>query len=295
MRNFNNVFGLKKIGYGLGLAIVGALAGGIVMPIQAQGRGVTPISNKISDQASIHEPFQSQLQNSPQPLPTPPDQGAPNGRQRGGATRGNCLAYQDLTALVPTVEGKVWSQTASHSPSFFFAVPTPLTSEVPLEFVIQDRDDNIVYHQEVAVQIEAGIVEISVAAEKADLVPGERYTWTLAIYCDAARPSASVSVNGSFNRVASLPRHLNSRPVTANTQTISPNETRTRIQQYAAAGLWHEAIQLAFELYQIAPGNADYAAPLDALLTSAGLADVSVSAPIRLPWLAKTTSSTTDL
>lgn len=199
-------------------------------------------------------------------LPTPPDQGAPSGRQRGGATRGDCLAYQDLTALVPLVNGVVWSETASDAPSFFFDIPAPLTPQTPLEFVIQDSNDDYVFHQELSVEADAGIVELAVPTGKAALTPGETYAWTLSVYCDAARPSASVSVTGTLKRVDSLSVAL-------------PEDSLMRVRQYAAVGLWHESIKLAFDLYQRAPGNAEYVASIEALLDQAGLADVPLSAP----------------
>lgn len=199
-------------------------------------------------------------------LPTPPDQGAPSGRQRGGATRGDCLAYQDLTALVPLVDGIVWSETASDTPSFFFDIPAPLTPQTPLGFVIQDSNDDYVFHQELAIEADAGIVELAIPTGKAAFTPGETYAWTLSIYCDTARPSASVSVTGTLKRVDSLSVAL-------------PEDSLMRVRQYAAVGLWHESIQLAFDLYQRAPGNAEYGASIEALLDQAGLADVPLSAP----------------
>ncbi|MEL6554645.1 MAG: DUF928 domain-containing protein [Cyanobacteria bacterium J06621_11] len=206
-------------------------------------------------------------------LPTPPDQGAPTGRQRGGATRGDCLAYQDLRALVPEIDGVVWSQTASDTPSFFFEVPTAITTETPLEFVIQDSNDDYAVRKRFSIDTVAGIIEIPVAKGETSLIPGQNYSWTLSIYCDAARPSASVSVSGTLQRVADFS--------TATTiPEMTPEEQIERIQQYATEGIWHEATVLALVLHQTAPNNADYLETLESLFGQAGFVDLSLSAPI---------------
>lgn len=297
MKYLNTKNRITRIVCSVGVASVGTAVMWLTVgaPVRAIDQG------QLQSQLSQSHLSQSQLslhsQTPSQALPTPPDQGAPSGRQRGGATRGDCLAYHDLTALVPMVDGVVWSQTASDAPSFFFSLPAPLTAEVPVEFVIQDSDDNYVFRQEMAVEAAAGIVEIALPAGKANLTPGESYAWTLAIYCDATRPSSSVSVTGLLNRVNRSPSSLANSQASLETtlDSLVPAEVSSVVEQYATSGLWHEAIQLAFELYQVAPDNAEYAAPLDALLAPAGLADVPVSLPFSLPLLAQTTTTTTDL
>jgi hypothetical protein len=201
-------------------------------------------------------------------LPTPPDQGTPTGRQRGGASRGDCMDYQDLTALVPVVEGSVWSQTSSPTPDFFFYVPQALTPEVPLEMVVQDSGDNYVFRKQFSVDAPAGILTLPVNSEGAGLNPGETYAWTFSIYCDGARPSASVSVFGTVTRVADA-------VMTEPGRTLTPEQQLDLARQYAAAGIWHEALALTLGLYQAEPNNADYLEALDALLQQAGLADLS--------------------
>ncbi len=204
-------------------------------------------------------------------IPTPPDQGAPTGRRQGGATRGDCLAYQDLTALIPQVEGVVWSQTASAAPRFFFYIPQALNSAVPLEFVIQDSDDNYAFYEEFAVEAEAGILAVAVAPD-AELAIDESYSWTFSVYCDAERPSASVSVSGTVQRVAEA---------IAPISTESTSEAQLeQLRQYAAAGIWHEAIALAFDLHKADPSSVEFLETLEALLEQSGLTDIAPTAPV---------------
>ena len=208
----------------------------------------------------------AQVDQTVQFLPTPPDQGSPDGRQRGGATRGDCLDYQALTALVPEVDGVVWSQTTSALPTFFFQVPADLTEAIPLEFVIQDSNDVYAVRQQFSVEAKAGLLTVPTTAELGGLAMGESYSWTFSIYCDEARPSASVSVTGTVQRVAD-------DVVMADTSTpeISPVEQFAQLQQYAAEGIWHEAIELAIALHSAEPENATYANALSTLIEQAGI------------------------
>ncbi|MBE9064622.1 DUF928 domain-containing protein [cf. Phormidesmis sp. LEGE 11477] len=213
-------------------------------------------------------------------LPTPPDQGAPDGRQRGGANRGDCLPYQDLTALVPEIDGTVWSQTASENPSFFFNIPAALTESVPAELVIQDSNDNYAFRKEFAIETAAGILAVPVS----ELMPGQSYSWTFSIYCDAARPSNSVSVSGTIQRVADLAivpipaEEQSTEPLS--TEQLSNSQKLNLLQQYAENGIWHEAIALAISIHQSEPSNTEYAEILESLLAQAGLSNFSLSTTI---------------
>ncbi|MBE9063760.1 DUF928 domain-containing protein [cf. Phormidesmis sp. LEGE 11477] len=209
----------------------------------------------------------AQGQQTVQFIPTPPDQGAPDGRQRGGATRGDCVAYQDLAAIVPEVEGVVWSQTAKALPTFFFDVPADLTQEIPLEFVIQDRSDAYVVRQQFSVEADAGLLAVPTTAELGGLAIGESYSWTFSIYCDAARPSASVSVNGTIQRVADAVE------VETSTPDLTAIEQFELLRQYAAEGIWHETIDIAIALHQSDPLNDTYQETLRSLFVQAGIAD----------------------
>ena len=207
-------------------------------------------------------------------LPTPPDQGAPTGRQRGGATRGSCIDHQGLTALVPEVDGAVWSETTSATPDFFFYLPNALDSDTSLELVIQDQDDSYVFHKVFSINTSPGILVIPISSGIGELEPEKSYAWTFSIYCDAARPSASVSVSGTIKRTAaSLP---------ADTE-LAPQALYDLAKTYAAEGIWHEALSLMTELYSTEPDNVEYRNALESLFAQAGLSDISPATPIISP------------
>jgi hypothetical protein len=208
-----------------------------------------------------------------QGLPTPPDQGAPTGRQRGGASRGNCLEYQNLTALVPVVEGTVWSQTNSPTPEFFFYVPQALTADMPLELVVQDRQDNYIFQRQFSVEAPAGILAIPITPQSPGLNPDEAYFWTFSVYCDPMQPSASVSVFGTIKRIA------DSRVMTSG-HRLSPAQQLDLARQYMEAGLWHEALALTLSLPPNERHTTAYLETLAALFEYAGIADISPAVPV---------------
>jgi len=201
----------------------------------------------------------------------PPDQGAPTGRQRGGASRGDCVKYQELTALVPLVNDVVWSQTSSPTPNFFFYVSHSLTPDIPLELVVQDSEDNYIFRRQFSVDAPSGILKVPVSTEGAGLLPGETYRWTFSIYCDEASPSASVSVFGAIHRVANS---VAVEPEIKPERLLTPDTQLDLAREYAAAGLWHEAMALTLSLYPTSSGNVEYLETLSGLLESAGIFDI---------------------
>lgn len=196
-------------------------------------------------------------------IPLPPNQGAPYGRRRGGASRGLCQKYQDLTALVPMVGESVGGLATAEHPTFWFFVPQPLTPDFPVEFVLQDEADNYVYKTTLTIaQTQAGVVSLSIPPTVAPLEIGKSYYWTLSIYCDPAKVSASVSVQGMVQRV-SLDSTLESQ--------VEKAMPRERVALYAANGIWYEALTTLAELHRIQPNDSSLAAAWTELLQQVGL------------------------
>ncbi|MBW4443771.1 MAG: DUF928 domain-containing protein [Plectolyngbya sp. WJT66-NPBG17] len=174
--------------------------------------------------------------------PTPPSQGSPGGRQQGGASRGDCRVFESLTALVPVTQGKVWGQTVSDRPTFWFYLPSELTDKTPIEFTLQDPNDQYIYNTRFnAAKTKSGLVRLTVPATAKPLEVGKSYTWTFSVYCDPAKPSSAVFVQGTIRRVA-LDQQLKSR--LGNQMTID------QVKLYAANGIWFEAFDGLAELYR---------------------------------------------
>jgi hypothetical protein len=174
--------------------------------------------------------------------PVPPNQGSPNGRQRGGASRGPCRQFEALTALVPSKNGMVWGKTTSDRPTFWFYLPNQLTNQTPIEFVLQDDADNYVYNTRfTAPETRSGLISLAVPSTVKSLEVGKSYSWTLSVYCDPAKPSSSVFVKGTIQRVS------------LDTVLLERLKGATPIEQvnlYAANGIWFEALNTLANLYR---------------------------------------------
>ncbi|GAP94105.1 membrane protein related to metalloendopeptidase [Leptolyngbya sp. NIES-2104] len=174
--------------------------------------------------------------------PTPPSQGSPDGRQQGGASRGDCRSFEQLTALVPSTQGKVWGKTISDRPSFWFYLPSELTEKTPIEFTLQDENDQYIYNTRFsAAKTKSGLIRLTVPATAKPLEVGKSYTWTFSVYCDPTKPSSSVFVQGSIQRVT-LDQSLKNR--------LANQVAFQQVQLYAENGIWFEAFDGLAELYR---------------------------------------------
>ncbi len=181
------------------------------------------------------------------PPPPPTTQGAPSGRRQGGASRGDCKNYEGLTALVPIEDEVVRGLTNSSTPRLWFYLPAPINPDLEAEFVLQDQDDNFVYHNEELNwnTDSAGIVSVSISPPETALKANTSYKWTLSLYCDPLKPSASVYVTGLLESVAP----------NSSTQAGSPF---AQAAQDAKDGLWFDSLTALGELRQEEPNNPDF-------------------------------------
>ncbi len=177
--------------------------------------------------------------------PAPPRQGSPSGRRRGGASRGPCRQFENLTALVPRQDGVVWGQTSRDRPSVWVYLPAPLSSQTPIEFVVQDAADQELYTTRiVAPGTKSGLIKIAMPANAKPLAIGQPYFWTLSVYCNPGKPSEAVFVKGMVQRMAS--------PTAPQT---SPAPTFEQVRLEAANGLWYDALDTLAALYQAQPND----------------------------------------
>jgi hypothetical protein len=195
--------------------------------------------------------------------PAPPQQGSPSGRQRGGASRGPCRQFGSLTALVPATKGVVWGQTVSDRPSFWFHLPGALTEKTPIEFVVQDVQDNYVYKTRItAPGTPAGLIEVAMPAMAKPLEVGQPYFWTFSVYCNPNKPSEAVFVKGMIQRVASDATLQN------RLKSIAPLD---QVRWYADQGIWHDAVDTLAELYRAKPSDRQLASTWNTLLKQTNL------------------------
>jgi hypothetical protein len=219
----------------------------------AQPVGATPIPYSAPfEQAQL-------IFNTPQP----PDYGNPDGRQRGGASRGPCRNYESLTAIVPLTDGKVWGLTTASHPTFWFYLPYPLTADTDVEFTVQDNSDNAVYSTRfTAPDTASGLMGITIPTTADALNVDQSYQWLLTIYCDPINPFASVSVSGTIQR-ATLSRTQQSRLASA-----TPLE---QANVYAAGGIWYDAFNALAILHPAAANQPPFIASWTDLLQQGNL------------------------
>lgn len=198
-------------------------------------------------------------------VPVPPDQGAPVGRQQGGAGRGTCQEYESLTALVPVTQDMVWGQTATDHPSFWFYVPQALMPDAFIEFVVLDAADDYVYSVRLAdIDMEAGLIHFALPPSAEPLAVGSSYSWTLSIYCNPEDQSESIFVSGVVQRVAAP-----AMPI--------PDSPLEQGQFYADQGLWYDALHALALAHKGDRTQSDLAQAWSALLQQAGLESLATA------------------
>jgi Domain of Unknown Function (DUF928) len=166
------------------------------------------------------------------------DSGEPGGRGRGGAGRGDCKAYQSLTALVPVVKlktkDKVWGLTTRDRPTFWFAMPVALTPQQPIQFTLQGQDDNTIYKTTLNVKVsQAGIIQITIPETGKSLQIDQTYRWGFSVQCNAINTTETVFVRGSIRRVA-IPTEIE--------QQLLTQQPIDRAMVYAKYGIWFDAL-----------------------------------------------------
>lgn len=237
----------------------------VVQPEQArQGQAQRDLSKtEISESSSIE--FNP---------PILDDRNRPVGRSEGAAGRGSCVMSDQpmpLTAIVPVTREtpedgpeyeSVFSLTAEPRPSFWFYVPYEL-STTPIEFVLQDENDNTIYRNHLSSNSpDMGIVQVTLPATTPELQPDALYHWYFMAYCDLTSPSF---VEGWIQRVS-----LDARLALA----LDNMPPRAQAAIYAENGLWQETVTLLGERYRQAPNNPMTAKDWTALLESANLTKI---------------------
>lgn len=204
--------------------------------------------------------------------PTPPNQGAPEGRQRGGASRrGPCDRYRPLAALVPNTQKVVFANTSSPHPSFWFYIPEPLTPESSVEFTLLDAQNpqaDYTYKTTLtATEVKPGLIRLSVPPSAPPLTVGKSYLWTLSLACNP-RPADAVFVQGVTQRVALTSKLQNQ---------LSAADPFKQASLYAANGIWHEAFDAIALQHRDNPKQAQAAEAWNRLLQHIGLQDLAAT------------------
>lgn len=210
-------------------------------------------------------------------LKGPKDRGAPApGKRAGGGSRGMCpVASKSLTALVPIIPSSpttrgdsVLGLTVAAHPTLWFYFPYALTSTRPVEFVLKDDQDNLIYHTQLSESgATPGVVGFKLPKTVPALEVNKRYKWYFTIYCDAQERSDFRSVEGWVQRVALNP-------------SLQRELEQTKLQQkflrYSEVGVWYEAVTALADLRRQNPQDATLKKEWDKLMQ---LVDLNAIAP----------------
>lgn len=184
-----------------------------------------------------------------------PDIGAPGNRESGSSRSTTCIAPDEsLVALMPQSN---YGLTQSGYPTFYFYLPATTAEQVKF-VLLNEATNDLVYEGRFRVEGSAGIASVSLPDNgiQQPLTVGAAYVWYVSVMCDPTDPSADVVTEGQIARVAA--------PVdTADTDiTELP-------AQFAAAGLWFDALAAAAALKQ-----GDRPAEWNALLNAVDLSEL---------------------
>jgi hypothetical protein len=173
------------------------------------------------------------------------NEGWPNRRVSGGS-RG-CSPEQpcppQLMALVP--DGLL--QTVSALPTLLFYIPRAVNSpQVPIELVILDENDRLVYEKILTNESVTGILQLRLnsSATFAGLAENKPYKWYLAVINNPRDRAHDTVVEGWIKRVP-LPNAI-ARQV----EQMSP---RQQVQWYQSQKFWPEAFSKLLEIQQSSP------------------------------------------
>ena len=230
------------------------------------------------------------------PMP-PEDPGAPGGRQRGGAGRGNqlespclqpryetdtnaavppCLMPTMLVALVPQTQTStgdrpfVWGLTSQSHPAFWFFVPNIPNTPGWAEFVLQDQWDGIIHREQFQIPpSHKGVMGVSIPKTQPPLQVSQRYHWTFSIRYNPNQFNRSMAyVRGTIYRQELAPQ------VQEQLTTSSPIE---QVALYAQAGIWHDALTGLAQLRQARPQDRTLKQYWSSLLLQVNLTEIATS------------------
>ncbi len=183
----------------------------------------------------------------------PRKQKPPSTYTDSSGVRGGCegISERSLTLLAPV--NHVGLTTLSH-PSFAWVASEQQT--IPTEFTLYQFDRNHVPKllEKVMIESSPGIKQLKLPQNFSGLKIGKRYMWQLQTRCNPNRPSKNLILRAEIERVqipSNLANTLSAIDNLAKKSTdtkfpIKADDGNLRIQLYAEAGLWYNALNQAF-------------------------------------------------
>jgi hypothetical protein len=168
--------------------------------------------------------------------------GAPSaGRRVGGGTRGTNKSVPILSVLAPGHTG----YTVREQPDLYWFASDVVTNPVELTLTVE-KGETPLLEKRLPIPTHAGVQRVRLSDYGVKLVPGERYNWSIALVLDPKRRSKDVIAVGAIERVerAGLDHG-----------TIAAGPTTDVFHQFAADGLWYDAVMTISEMIESAPAD----------------------------------------
>ena len=195
-------------------------------------------------------PLVALAQYTPPKKPSAPKETGTN-TTRGGSCEGDSSAV--LTALVPFSHV---GETISGHPTFTWFVPDRTSR--PLQFRLFTRSGQLLYKTEMESQ--PGIMSVALPSNLPQLSIGQSYQWQVVLICDRNVPSRNVVATAEIQVVAPAE--------SLQAQLAAAQTPQQRIDLYAQAGLWYDAIAEARKAPGTSQNQAAVLELLDALASS---------------------------
>jgi hypothetical protein len=161
--------------------------------------------------------------------PSRPKTATGSNSSRSNGCTGN--AKTSLTALAPIA---YVGQTVSLQPTFAWFVPEAQNRDIEFSLYEYTTNGKSKLLHRVQQQSTAGIMKVSLPAEKGSLSVGNRYWWQVALLCNPKHPSEDLLVKAEIEVVAA--------PSDLKNALSSIKEPLKRANLYAEKGFWYDAL-----------------------------------------------------
>ncbi|MDB9341349.1 MULTISPECIES: DUF928 domain-containing protein [Cyanophyceae] len=168
------------------------------------------------------------------------------GRLRMAASRGSCFVNgKPAVPLIPT--SKEAQRTTAKHPTFFFSIPETAKKVQGMEFVLRD-DESIqpLYRETFKPVQEAGIVSITIPANRYSLKTGKEYTWSFSMICDRRSRDQDLYLEGKIQLL---------EDENLSEQIQQTNEPLDQAIIYATAEFWENALSILANLRRQRPND----------------------------------------
>lgn len=196
------------------------------------------------------------------PVYQPPSRGMPAARV-GGGTRGVGDAATEVFVLTPEHMGL----TSKSQPVLFWYLSRVVRASYEFVLIAMADDEPLVETMLTDIR-SAGIQRIELADFDVHLQPGMQYQWSVAVVMDEASRSGDILSGGMIEYI---------QPPAGSLVNVKNAAVEARVTQYAAAGLWYDALQSLDELIRSGTDAARFRQMRASLLQQVGLNTVAAA------------------